>query len=236
MACILEPHDQPNQMRIPFLRPALACLVFTTFSVQALDTWVLADGRMFEADVKQVTPGTVLFTLRTGVDQPLEITKLSERSRKQLVEVIGLGSTPVTPVAPIATAPAAPTPPPQAPMTAATPTPPPPPTVAPMASMARDPGALDATDTGSLEANFGLTATVIGKVKKVVTMGSSGHKLIEFEDTDFNIFINKRQLETPGWNFEGVEGKLVQAKGKIGKYNEKLQIQLYEPGQMGVVE
>jgi len=193
---------------------------------------------MFEADVKQMTPGTVLFTLRTGVDQPLEITKLSERSRKQLIEVIGLGNTPVTPVAPISAATAAPAPSqPSTAMPAAAPTPPPAPaTAAPMTSVARDPGAVDATDTGSLEANFGLTATVIGKVKKVVTMGSTGHKLLEFEDTDFNIFINKRQLETPGWNFDGLEGKLVQAKGKIGKYNEKLQIQLYESSQMGIVE
>lgn len=218
---------------------SLPALVFTTlfaWSAQALDTWVLADGRMFEATVKQVVPGTVLFTLRTGADQPLEITKLSERSRTQLVDVLGLGSVPVTPVAPVAVAapapPAAPPPPPAAmpaETSAAT-------ASVPMASVARDPSAIDATDTGSLEANFGLTATVIGKVKKVVTLGSSGHKLLEFEDTDFNVFVNKRQAELPGWGFDSLVGKQVQAKGKIGKYNEKLQIQLFEPSQMGVVE
>lgn len=105
-----------------------------------------------------------------------------------------------------------------------------------MASVPRDPAAVDATDAGSLEANFGLTATVIGKVKRVATLGSSGHKLIEFQDSDFNLFINRRQAEAPGWNLDSLEGKQVQAKGKIGKYNEKLQIQLVEPSQLGVVE
>lgn len=207
-------------------------------SVKAADTWVLADGRMFEAQVKQVTPGIVLFTLRSGSDQPLEITKLSDRSRKQLIEILGLGSTPVAPITPTAAIePAASVPPAVPPtMPAAPPMPPPAPAAAPMTSVPRDPAAVDATDTGSLEANFGLTATVIGKVKRVATLGSSGHKLIEFQDTDFNLFINRRQAETPGWNFEGLEGKQVQAKGKIGKYNEKLQIQLVEPSQLGIVE
>lgn len=210
-------------------------------AVQAADTWVLADGRMFEAEVKQVTPGVVLFTLRSGSDQPLEITRLSDRSRKQLIEVLGLGGTPVTPVSPTAAAepapapaptPSAPTPPP-APAAAMTPAAP---AAAPMASVPRDPGAVDATDTGSLEANFGLTATVIGKVKRIATLGAAGHKLIEFQDTEFNLFVNRRQAEQPGWNLESLEGKVVQAKGKIAKYNEKLQIQLYEPTQIGVVE
>lgn len=215
-----------------------------TLSAQALDTWVLADGRMFEADVKQVTPGTVLFTLRTGVDQPLEIVKLSERSRKQLAEVLGLGSKPVAPLAPVAVAsaptstPATPPPAPTPPMPETAPAMPPAATAgAAMAAVPRDPGAIDATDIGSLEANFGLTATVIGKVKKVNTLGSSGHKLLEFEDSTFNVFINKRQLEqSTAWAFEGIEGKLVQAKGKIGKYNDKLQIQLFEPSQIGMTE
>lgn len=217
--------------------PALVCTTLFAWSAQALDTWVLADGRMFEATVKQVVPGTVLFTLRTGADQPLEITKLSERSRTQLVDVLGLGSVPVTPVAPVAVAAPAPPPAPPPPPPAAMPAETPAATASvPMASVARDPSAIDATDTGSLEANFGLTATVIGKVKKVVTLGSSGHKLLEFEDTDFNVFVNKRQAELPGWGFDSLVGKQVQAKGKIGKYNEKLQIQLFEPSQMGVVE
>ena len=225
-------------MKPSFLLPVLAWFTLGSLSAQALDTWVLADGRMFEAQVKQMTPGMVLFTLRSGVDQPLELAKLSVRSQKQLIEVLGLGSVPVKPVAPsttTTTAVASQTAPPAMPAAAPAPTPPPSPT-APVAGMARDPGALDVTDLGSLEANFGLTATVIGKVKRVATLGSSGHRLIEFTGTDFNLFINRRQAEQPGWNFDGLEGKLVQGKGKIGKFNEKLQIQLNDPTQMGVVE
>lgn len=193
----------------------------------AFETWELADGRVFEANVKQVMPGKVLFILRTGADQSLEVTKLSESSRKRLVEVLGLGSSAaiVTPSAAVV-----PTPPSTTAL-AMQPVP-----VVPLATVTRDPAAMDATDSGSLEANFGLTVVVIGKVKNVSTLGSSGHKLLEFEDSEFHVFVNKRQAELPGWNFESLLGKTVQVKGKIAKYNEKLQVQLYEPTQLGAVE
>lgn len=235
VACDLGPLHQPYLMKLPILLHFVVLAM--TCSAWGLETWVLADGRLFEADVKQVVPGIVLFTLRTGTDQPLEINKLSDRSRKRLAEVLGLGGAAVEPVAiaPAAIEPAVP---------AVTPAAVPAPAMQPVAAapampltvVARDPGAVDATDVGSLEANIGLTATVIGKVKKIVTLGSSGHKLLEFEDTDFNFFVNKRQAELPGWNFDALVGKLVQGKGKIGKYNEKLQVQLYDPAQLGVVE
>ncbi len=193
----------------------------------AFETWELADGRMFEAKVKQMIPGTVLFTLRTGTDQSLEITKLSESSRKRLVEVLGLSHSVavVTPSAAVVPIPQ----PTTTPAMQAVPE-------VPVATVTRDPAAVDATDSGSLEANFGLTVVVIGKVKNVSTLGSSGHKLIEFEDSEFRVFVNKRQAELPGWNFESLLGKTLQVKGKIAKYNEKLQVQLYEPTQLGAVE
>lgn len=218
-------------MKKPLLLLASALFLHASLAAQSLETWVLTDGRMFEAQVRQVVPGTVTFTLRTGADQPLEIAKLSERSKKQLAEVLGLGQSAVTPMSPTATAPAAPAP---ASMPAAG---------APSAAagtmpvVPRDSGAVDATDEGSLEANFGLTATVIGKVKRVATLGASGHKLLEFEDTTFNVFISKRQLDQrQDWHLDGIEGRLVQVKGKIGKYNDKLQIQVLEPAQIGLVE
>ncbi len=221
-------------MKTPLLSLILALASLAGLRAQNLETWVLTDGRMFEAQVKQVVPGTVTFTLRTGADQPLEIAKLSERSKKQLAEVLGLGQSVVTPLSPVAAATAP----------AATPSATPMPAAAPaataggaMSSVPRDSGAIDATDEGSMEANFGLTTTVIGKVKRVATLGGAGHKLIEFEDTQFNVFINKRQLDqSQDWHLEGLEGRLVQVKGKIAKYNDKLQIQAYEPAQLGVVE
>lgn len=235
----LDQHGILMKTSLHFLIALTAAYAFTPgLTAQDLETWVLTDGRMFEAQVKQVVPGTVTFTLRTGADQPLEISRLSERSKKQLGEALGLGQAIVTPAAPVASAPTAP---------AATPTPamapagsstsPAPAAAGSMASVPRDAGAIDATDAGSLEANFGITATVIGKVKRVATLGAAGHKLLEFEDTTFNAFINKRQFEqSQDWHLDGLEGKLVQVKGKVGKYNDKLQIQLFEPSQLGVVE
>ncbi|SKA92477.1 hypothetical protein SAMN02745166_01904 [Prosthecobacter debontii] len=75
-----------------------------------------------------------------------------------------------------------------------------------------------------MEANFGLATTVVGKVKRVATLGSSGHKLMEFEGTDFNIAINRRQAEQLGSCFDGLPGKTVQIKGKISKYNESCKL------------
>lgn len=220
-------------MKKPLILLASALFFHASLAAQSLETWVLTDGRMFEAQVRQVVPGTVTFTLRTGADQPLEIAKLSERSKKQLAEVLGLGQSAVTPMSPAAAAPAAPAAPAPASMPAAG---------APSAAagtmpvVPRDSGAVDATDEGSLEANFGLTATVIGKVKRVATLGATGHRLLEFEDTEFNVFINKRQLDQHDWHLDGIEGRLVQVKGRIGKYNDKLQIQVLEPAQIGLVE
>ncbi len=216
---------------------AFAATGFGSATAHAADTWVLADGRMFEAKVKAVAPpGVITFTLSNGSDQPLEIGKLSERSKKHLAESLGMTLVPVTPPPPVPLA-AAPPPAPMVPTPPPAPAPALPPAAGTMALVPRDQGAVDATDTGSLEANMGQTATIIGKVKEVDTMGSTGHKLITFEGTDFNVFVSKRQLDqSADWHLESTVGKTVQVKGKIAKYKEKLQIQAFEPAQIGIVQ
>lgn len=203
---------------------------------QTPDTWVMTDGRMFEAQVKSVAPpGVITFTLRNGTDQPLGVEKLSDRSKKRLAELLGLAGVPIAPVAAVAT-----TAPATSPGMAVPPPPPPPPAAAPAPGMAvvpRNSGATDATDMGALQAGLDKQLTVIGKVAKVDTLGRSGHKLVGFEGSEFSLFVNKRQLDqSADWNLEGLVGKTVQVTGKVTQYNGKLQIQAFEPAQVGVVE
>ena len=193
-----------------------ALLSLSTLTAQTQETWTLNDGRTFEGQVKLVTPGTVIFTRSSGPDVPLEITKLTDASRKRLIEVLGLNA----PAAP------APTPTTSTPA-AATGTKP---------TMVRNSGAIDATDISMIDSQFGQKATVIGLVKEVVTLGSTGHKRINFENTGFNVFINKRNLEkSSDWKLDDLAGKTVQIEAEVTKYQVQVQMQLTEPSQIKVV-
>ncbi len=142
----------------------------------------------------------------------MEVNKLSEASRKRLIEILGL-NTIAGPKS--ATASAAGTAP----------------------FVTRNSAAIDSTDTGMLESQFGKKATVIGKVAEVITLGTTGHKRINFEGTEFNVFVNKRVLEkNSSWNLNTLTGKTVQIGGEITKYQNQLQIQITDPSQIGAVE
>lgn len=199
-----------------------AFLSLSSLTAQTQETWTLNDGRTFEGQVKLVTPGTVIFTRSSGPDVPLEITKLSDASRKRLIEVLGLNAPSAPAPTPTASTPAA------TPSSAATGTKP---------SMVRNSGAIDATDISMIDSQFGQKATVIGQVKEVVTLGSTGHKRINFENTGFNVFINKRNLEkSSDWKLDDLAGKTVQIEGEVTKYQEQVQMQLAEPSQIKVVK
>ncbi len=102
----------------------------------------------------------------------------------------------------------------------------------PAAPSARDPAAVDATDQASLEAGLGQRLTVIGRVRRVATLGAAGHRLIEFEDSRFGVFIAKRQLTQAGWNLETLTGRTVQVRGELSRYQDRLQMTLFEPAQI----
>jgi len=216
------------------LRHLVIALLSLTTCAQA-DTWVLTDGTSFEAQVKGVMPGTAIFTFTSGQEQRMEISKLSDDSRKKLAEVLGLAvAAPAAPPAPSTStaAPATPAPamPPATPPAAGA-------TAGTMQTVARDPGAMDATDVNMLDSQFGKRATVIGKVKTVITLGSSGHKKLTFEGSDFTVFISKRSLDqSTDWHLDDLGGKTVQVTGEITKFQEQLQISPREPAQLGVVE
>lgn len=217
-----------NQLSLLLLLGVLACLPLQARA----DTWVLTDGTSFEAQVKGVMPGTAIFTFTSGQEQRMEISKLSDDSRRKLAEVLGLAvAAPPAPATPAA-APAAPAPamPPATPPAPST-------TAGTMPTVARDPGAMDATDVNMLDSQFGKRATVIGKVKTVITLGSSGHKKLTFEGTDFTVFISKRNLDqSTDWHLDDLGGKTVQVTGEITKFQDQLQISPREPAQLGVVE
>ncbi|MES2595057.1 MAG: hypothetical protein V4662_06970 [Verrucomicrobiota bacterium] len=209
----------------------LIALIGLTASAHA-DTWVLADGTSFEAQIKGVMPGTTLFTFASGQEHRIETSKLSDDSRKKLAETLGLAvAAPAAAPTPAPAAPsAAPAMPPAAPGTAS-------PTAGVMPTMARDPGAMDATDVNMIDSQFGKRGTVIGKVKTVITLGSSGHKKLTFEGSDFTVFISKRSLDqSTDWHLDDLAGKNVQVTGEIAKFQEQLQISPREPSQVGVVE
>jgi hypothetical protein len=194
-----------------------------TLSAQTLEKWTLTDGRSFEGQVKSVTPGMVTFARTTGPDAPLEISKLSAASQRRLIEVLGLSSPPAA-SAPAPVAAAAPTAP------AATTT------ATPMNAAARNPGAIDATDIAVLDSKFGMRSIVIGKVSRITSLGSTGHKKINFEGSEFYLFINKRVIEAnPTWKADDLKGQLVQVEGEIGKYQDQIQIQIADLAQISTV-
>ena len=200
----------------------LSVYLLSALSLQAqtLEKWTLTDGRSFEGQVKSVTPGMVTFARASGPDAPLEISKLSEASQKRLIEVLGL-TPPVAPIAAIS--------PPAQPAPALT--------AAPMNTVARNPGAIDATDIAIIDSKFGLRSTVIGKISKIATLGSTGHKKINFENSEFYLFINKRVLDAnPEWKPEAMADKTIQVEGEIAKYQDQLQIQISAPPQISIVD
>ena len=186
-------------------------LLGTAFAAPDWETWVRSDGTMFEARVRQVTPGSATFELRSGGEQTVAPAQLAERSRRRLAEVLGLlpGTTPKV----VATS--SPTP---SPATAAA-------------------ESLDARDAGALESRFGQSATVTGTVRRVATLGSSGHRLLEFEGEAFNVFIRRSDLEKhPDWPLDALTGRRVRVQGEIGKYRERLQIQVSEPASLKALD
>lgn len=205
---------------------AALCLTLGTLSAQTIDTWVTSQGAMFEASIKTVVPGQVTFILKDGREQPVPLANLSDRSRAKLIESLGLGTAPVpvaatttpAPAAPAATTPATPTTAP-ATMTPAT---------APVAG-----AAIEATDIAQINALIGQDSTVVGTVTEVVTLGASGHKLIKFDGTTFNIFISKQMLEkSTDWILDDLPGKRLQVTGKLESYRDAPQIKGNTPSQL----
>lgn len=182
-------------------------LLDTAFAAPDWETWVRSDGTLFEARVRQVTPGAATFELRSGGEQTLAPAQLAERSRRRLAEMLGL--LPGTGKAVAATSSAVPSP-----------------------SPAPDEG-LDARDAGALESRFGQHATVTGTVRRVATLGDSGHRLLEFEGEVFSVFIRRSDLEKhPDWPLDALTGRRVRVQGEIGKYRERLQVQVSEPASL----
>lgn len=207
----------------------------------AVEPWVLTDGRIFQAEVKHVEPGRVVFKMIDGREDKLETSRLSERSRKRLAAILGLdgaGTSTVAP-APVAATPTAPMPVP-APAAATAPASAPDATPAQPQSILigpRDPMAVDVTEMAAIEQALGREVTVVGKVKRIATLGASGHKKVEFEGSAFALFVRKEQLEkSADWNLELLVGKQVQARGQIEKYKEQFELVLWRPSQMSLLE
>jgi hypothetical protein len=208
---------------------AALCLTLGSLSAQTIDTWVTSQGAMFEASVKTVVPGQVTFILKDGREQPVPLANLSDRSRAKLIESLGLGTAPVPVVAATTPAPAAPA--------AATPATPTTPTTAPAAmTPATAPvagAAIEATDIAQINALIGQDSTVVGTVTEVVTLGASGHKLVKFDGTTFNIFISKQMLEkSTDWILDDLPGKRLQVTGKLESYRDAPQIKGNTPSQL----
>jgi hypothetical protein len=184
----------------------------TALAAPDWETWVRSDGTMFEARVRQVEPGTAIFQLRAGGEQTLAPAQLAERSRRRLAEVLGLlpGATQV----------------------AAAPSKPSAPTLSPAPA-----NSLDASDAGALESRFGQSTTVTGTVRRVATLGGSGHRLLEFEGEVFSVFIRRSDLERhPDWPLDALTGRRVRVLGEIGKFRDRLQIQVSKPTSLQPLE
>ena len=212
---------------------AALCLTLGTLSAQTIDTWVTSQGAMFEASVKTVVPGQVTFILKDGREQPVPLANLSDRSRAKLIESLGLGTAPApAPVsAPTPTTASAPATPAAPTAPATTPTAAPAamtPATAPVAG-----AAIEATDSAQINALIGQDATLVGTVTEVVTLGASGHKLIKFDGTTFNIFISKQMLEkSTDWILDDLPGKRLQVSGKLESYRDAPQIKGNTPSQL----
>lgn len=213
-ACILRLNSSCMKATLAPCLTLLLTMASLSSAQTTADTWVLVDGKMFEAQVRQVVPGKVTFALRNGSEQAVDIAQLSQRSRTRLAQVLGLDVA-AAPVPVVAGKPAPTTP----------------------AAGARDPAALDATDAAALDINEGKTVVVIGKVTDVKTLGDTGHKLVEFDNADFYIFISKTtQGKFPDWTPDVFKGKTLQVRGTLARYRDKPQIVGSSPDQFTVVE
>lgn len=219
-----------STMKAPYLLSFVFLIITGSAFGQAIETWVTSKGAMFEGSVQKVVPGSVVFVLKDGREQPVPIADLSERSRTKVVEALGLGSTPVAATAAVATA--APT--------ANPPVTPPEPTASTGAAMVVQPvdgAAVDLTDTAQVEALVGQEATVVGTVAKVITLGASGHRLVEFEGSTFNLFISKQQIDASAdWVLDDLPGKRLQVQGKVETYRDAPQIRGTNPSQLTRVQ
>jgi DNA/RNA endonuclease YhcR with UshA esterase domain len=107
---------------------------------------------------------------------------------------------------------------------------------APVATASRDPGAMDATDLNLIASRLGMKSVVIGVVKSVLTLGSTGHKKLLFEGSEFEVFLSKSvQEKEPAQDLEALKGQTVQITGTISQYQEKLQISLRSVSDLAVV-
>jgi hypothetical protein len=218
-------------MKSPFLIVSALLMMIRLTAGQSVETWVTSKGAMFEASVQKVVPGSVVFVLKDGREQAVPITDLSERSRSKVVELLGFGSTPVTPAPAVTTA---------APAAAPTAMPVPAPAPAPASVMQVQPvdgAAVDLTDAAMVESLVGKDAVVVGTVAKVITLGASGHRLVEFEGSNFNLFISKQQIEqSADWVLDDLPGKRLQVKGKVETYRDAPQIRGTDPAQITRVQ
>jgi len=206
-------------MSKPLLILCTLALTLAPLAAQTTDTWVTSQGAMFEASVKLVVPGQVTFILKDGREQPVPLANLSERSRTKLIQSLGLGTAPVA----VAATPAATS----TPTTPATPAAMPPAT-APVAG-----AAIESSDIAQINALIGQDSTVVGTVTEVVTLGASGHKLIKFDGTTFNVFISKQVLDkSTDWILDDLPGKRLQITGKLESYRDAPQIKGTTPTQL----
>jgi hypothetical protein len=179
-------------------------------SFAAEETWTLVDGTSIQGSFRGAMPGVILFSGKNGSDQRVPVSQLSETSKRRIVELIGLSSPAI-----VAT-------------TISTPS--------TLPTKTRDAGAIDATDIHVIASQLGLRAVVIGVVKSVASLGSTGHKKLYFQDTEFEVFLAKGTLEqNSGLNLDGLEGKTIQVTGTIRKYADKLQISLRGQGDLSLV-
>ena len=96
-----------------------------------------------------------------------------------------------------------------------------------------DGDAIDATEDAHLRSLVGAEAKVVGTVKSVPTLGSSGHRLIEFEGSDFNVFIHRDRIaESADWIIDDLPGKRLQVTGTVEMYREKPQMRGSTPSQL----
>lgn len=221
--------SQPIMKASPLLSVVFLIITGTAFG-QTVETWVTSKGAMFEASVQKVVPGSVVFVLKDGREQAVPITDLSERSRTKVVEALGLGSTPVAATAVAATSTETPASPTGSPAPTA-------PVATPMAVQPVDGAAVDLTDSAQVDSLVGKEATVVGTVAKVITLGASGHRLVEFEGSNFNLFISKQQIEASAdWVLDDLPGKRVQVQGKVETYRDAPQIRGTNPAQITRVQ